>query len=403
MPPQPAAGCGGKLSAPALMLTLGIETSCDETAVALAQDGRLLGQALASQEAVHALFGGVVPEIASREHYRILGPLFDKLMHEHGLVPDDLDTVAVARGPGLLGSLLTGLGFAKGLVLGTGALLVGVDHLQAHLLAPGLERELVFPALGLLVSGGHTHLYRMDSHIQFIRLGRTLDDAAGEALDKSARLMGLPYPGGRHIDALAQVGQVDAELFPRPYLDNQNLDFSFSGLKTAVATLMRSRPHVLERGRQLMRQAPEAGELAGLLAADDVLRELADVCASLNHSVADTLRVKTQRALKTMAGKAEVRALVVAGGVAANSMLRDAMQKLAVTHGLELFLPSLSLCTDNAAMVAYAGERRVLAGQCHGLDLEAVPRGRRVPDDFIAADACRKKICALDAAEAKLC
>lgn len=385
------------------MLTLGIETSCDETAVALVHNGQLLGQILASQEAVHALFGGVVPEIASREHYRILGPLFEQLMRQHGLVPDDLDVVAVARGPGLLGSLLTGLGFGKGLVLGTGALLVGVDHLQAHLLAPGLEGELRFPALGLLVSGGHTHLYRMGSHTRFTRLGRTLDDAAGEALDKSARLMGLPYPGGRFIDALAQAGQVDAQLFPRPYLDNQNLDFSFSGLKTAVATLMRSRPHLLECGKTLAGETPDAARLAERAEGDTTVQELAGVCASLNHSVADTLRVKTQRALKTMPGKQEVRALIVAGGVAANSMLRQAMQELARTHGLELFLPSLSLCTDNAAMVAYAGERRVLAGQCHSLELEAVPRGRRVPEDFIAADACRKGDCALDAAEAKPC
>lgn len=340
------------------------------------RDGVLVAQALATQEAVHALFGGVVPEIASREHYRILAPLFDKLMQEHDLEPADLDVVAVARGPGLLGSLLTGLGFAKGLALGTGALLVGVDHLQAHLLAPGLEGELHFPALGLLVSGGHTHLYRMDSHTCFTRLGRTLDDAAGEALDKSARLMGLPYPGGRYIDALAQVGEVDPDLFPRPYLDNQNLDFSFSGLKTAVATVLRSRPHL-----QLQGQAPGPEALAAMAHNDPMLAELASVCASLNHSVADTLRVKTQRALKTAAG-CDVRALVVAGGVAANNMLRQSMQALAAAQGIVLHLPSLSLCTDNAAMVAYAGERLVLAGHCHGLDLEAVPRGRRVPADY---------------------
>jgi len=357
------------------MLTLGIETSCDETALALVRDGVLLGQSLATQEAVHALFGGVVPEIASREHYRILAPLFDSLLQQQGVVPDDLDVVAVARGPGLLGSLLTGLGFAKGLVLGTGALLVGVDHLQAHLLAPGLEHELLFPALGLLVSGGHTHLYRMDSRTRFTRLGRTLDDAAGEALDKSARLMGLPYPGGRYVDALAGAARADTELFPRPYLDNRNLDFSFSGLKTAVATLLRKRPHLCLHG-----PVPAPAELARLAGEDACMGELAMVCASLNHSVADTLRVKTQRALKAEGGRG-VRALVVAGGVAANSMLRRSMQELAESRGLALFMPSLPLCTDNAAMIAYAGECRVLAGECHGLDLEAVPRGRRVPED----------------------
>lgn len=370
------------------MLTLGIETSCDETALALVRDGTLLGQALATQEAVHALFGGVVPEIASREHYRILSVLFDQLMHEQGCAPDDLDAVAVARGPGLLGSLLTGLGFGKGLVLGTGALLVGVDHLQAHLLAPGLERELLFPALGLLVSGGHTHLYRLDSHTVFTRLGRTLDDAAGEALDKSARLMGLPYPGGRYVDVLAALGTVDSELFPRPYLDNQNLDFSFSGLKTAVATLLRSRPGLTGTIRNL--GEPFSTEsLAREVGNNPPLRELADVCASLNHSVVDTLRVKTERALKSAQG-GEVRALVVAGGVAANSMLRRSMERVARGHDLELFMPSLPLCTDNGAMVAYAGERRVLAGQCHGLELEAVPRGRRVPEDYVRLSDLRQ-------------
>lgn len=358
------------------MLTLGIETSCDETALALVRNGSLLGQSLSTQVAVHALFGGVVPEIASREHYRILGPLYDQLMHEHNVRAQDIDVVAVARGPGLLGSLLTGLGFGKGLCLATGALLVGVDHLHAHLLAPGLEQEMVFPALGLLVSGGHTHLYLMKSHTCLVRLGRTLDDAAGEALDKSARLMGLPYPGGRYVDALARQGAVIPGLLPRPYLDNTNLNFSFSGLKTAAANLMRQRSHLaLPPGR-----LPPPDDLAAQCAQNQELQELADVCASLNHSVADTLRVKTERALKQ---HKEVRALVVAGGVAANSMLRESMKDVARRHGLHLHLPSLSLCTDNGAMIAYAGERRVLAGMAHDLDLEAIPRGRRVPEDYM--------------------
>ncbi len=358
------------------MRTLGIETSCDETALALVQDGRLLGQVIASQARLHALFGGVVPEIASREHYRILDSMCDALFQEAGLEPEDLDVVAVARGPGLLGSLLTGLGFAKGLVLGVGAKLVGVDHLLAHLLAVGLERTLVFPALGLLVSGGHTHLYLLESPTQCLRLGRTLDDAAGEALDKSARLMGLPYPGGRYVDALAQVGRVDTERFPRPYLDNTNLDFSFSGLKTAVANVMRQRAElVLPAG-----DTPPPEVLAQQCASEPRLQELADICACLNHSVAETLRIKTRRALK---GRRGVEALIVAGGVAANSMIRTVMTEVAREHGLEILLPSPLLCTDNAAMVAYAGECFAKAGLEHGLDLDAVPRGRVVPWDYL--------------------
>lgn len=366
------------------MLTLGIETSCDETALALVRDGKMLGQALSTQAPMHALFGGVVPEIASREHYRILAPLFDQLMAEHGLLPAELDVIAVARGPGLLGSLLTGLGFAKGLALGCAADLIGVDHLHAHLLAPGLERKLSFPALGLLVSGGHTHVYLIEDPVAFTRLGRTLDDAAGEALDKSARLMGLPYPGGRYVDALARAGTVDTSRFPRPYLDNQNLDFSFSGLKTAVSLAMQERQDL----KLTVEELEEPDVLASRCATDVRLQELANFCASLNYSVVDTLRVKVERALKRTG---QVVSLIVAGGVAANSMLRKSMAKVASDHGLELFLPSLPLCTDNAAMVAFAGECAAKAGRGHGLDLEAIPRGRKVPDDMIPLEHLRLK------------
>ncbi len=178
------------------MLCIGIETSCDETGLALVRDGRLVHAVMSSQADIHALFGGVVPEIASREHYRLIGPLYDLLLREAGVGPTELDAVAVARGPGLLGSLLVGMAFAKGLALGFDIPLVGVNHLHAHLLAAGLERELVFPALGLLVSGGHTHIYRIESPVSFRLLGRTLDDAAGEAYDKVAKMLRLPYPGG---------------------------------------------------------------------------------------------------------------------------------------------------------------------------------------------------------------
>ena len=359
------------------MRVLGIETSCDETAVALVDGSGLAAQRLASQADLHALFGGVVPELASREHLRLLPRLCAAALDDAGWAPHDLDAVAVARGPGLLGALLVGVGFAKGLALATGARLVGVDHLQAHLLAPGLARDIPWPAVGLLVSGGHTHLYRIQGPTGFERIGRTLDDAAGEAFDKVAKSLNLPYPGGRLVDELAQGAEPDTGLFPRAYVDNDNLDFSFSGLKTAVAQHVAANPHLAR---------PYAGAEAGHggqgEAADDAA--LARVCASFNWAVADTLRIKVGRAL---ARTPEARALVVAGGVAANSAVRAAMARLAAEHGVELVLPEPALCTDNAAMVAHAGRLLALAGRRHGLDLEAVPRGRPVPEDWACGDA----------------
>ncbi|WP_449241899.1 tRNA (adenosine(37)-N6)-threonylcarbamoyltransferase complex transferase subunit TsaD [Desulfovibrio sp.] len=353
------------------MLCLGIESSCDETAVAVVSEGGLLSERLASQADMHALFGGVVPEIAAREHLSVLPVLCREALAAAGAAPGDLDGVAVARGPGLLGSLLVGLSFAKGFCLGTGARLVGVNHLHAHLLAPGLELEMLFPALGLLVSGGHTHLYRMDSPGSFRLLGRTLDDAAGEAFDKVAKRLNFPYPGGRFLDELAQEAEPDHGLFPRAYIDNDNLDFSFSGLKTAVVTHVDAHP-----GLRAERMAG-AGEPWGR-GVDRAA--LARVCASFNWAVSDTLRIKAERALDRERG---IRALVVAGGVAANSGIRAAMRDLARRRGLELFLPSPRFCTDNAAMVAHAGFLALSLGRRHGLDLEAVPRGRAVPEDWL--------------------
>ena len=353
------------------MRILGIETSCDETAVALVEDGRLLGEKLATQIDVHALFGGVVPEIASREHLRVLPRLYRELLDETGTDPDQIDGVAVARGPGLLGALLVGVSFAKGLCLSIGASLIGVNHLWAHLLAPGLAGELRFPALGLLVSGGHTHTYLIKSSVEFELLGRTLDDAAGEAFDKVAKVLNFPYPGGRFIDALAREGEPDRGLFPRAYIDNPSLDFSFSGLKTAVANYVNAHPELI---------FPEMATPETIAALAGEARErMARVCASFNWSVADTLRIKVERALK-QAGP--VKSLIVAGGVAANSMVRETMAKVAGDNDITLTLPDLSLCTDNGAMIAYAGWLLAEAGYGHGLDLEAVPRGRVVPRDW---------------------
>jgi N6-L-threonylcarbamoyladenine synthase len=353
------------------MLCLGIETSCDETAVALVRDGALIEEIISSQVPMHAVFGGVVPELASREHLRVLCPLLDRILDMTGTGVGDLDGVAVARGPGLLGSLLVGLGLAKGLACSTGARLVGVDHLQAHLLAVGLERKLLFPAMGLLVSGGHTQIMLMRSELSMETLGRTLDDAAGEAFDKAAKLLNLPYPGGILIDRLGSGAEPDTRMFPRPYIDNRNLDFSFSGLKTAVAQYVKAHP-------QLRFDAAPAE--ADLLDGGRKYPELAKTCASFAWSVAETLRIKLERAL---AAHPEVRSLIVAGGVAANSRVRSMAGEVASLRGLELLLPRPSLCTDNAAMIAYAGSLLLEAGLEHGMDLDAVPRGRAIPRDYL--------------------
>lgn len=351
------------------MLCLGIESSCDETALALVRDGALLSSVLASQVDVHALFGGVVPELASREHYRCMGPLFDTLMARAGCAVTDLDVVAVSRGPGLLGSLLVGVAFAKGLALATGARLVGVNHLHAHLLAAGLEQPLSFPALGLLVSGGHTHLYRMEGPDSFQTLGRTLDDAAGEAFDKAGKLMGLAYPAGRLMDELARDGDPAAVPFPLPYLRNDSLDFSFSGLKTAAAAYLDGIPPA-ERWPRPVTTAQGAPRI------------LSDCCASYTRAIVETLLRKVERALER---QPDLSTLILAGGVAANSHLRSGAEALMRRRGGRLLMPSPALCTDNAVMVAHAGWLLAREGAHHDLALQAVPRGRPIPADMLYA------------------
>jgi len=348
------------------MLSLGIETSCDETALAFVDNGQVLGEVMFSQVDKHSIFGGVVPEIASREHLRKLRPLWENLLEQINLSPEDIRVVAVARGPGLLGCLLVGLGFAKGLALSTGALLVGVNHLHAHLLAPGLEQKLEFPALGLLVSGGHTNIYLINSPLEFELLGRTLDDAAGEAFDKAARTLNLPYPGGIYIDRFSRFAEPDPDMFPRPYLDNQSLDFSFSGLKTAVVNHVRAHP-------ELVRPSPL--DITPDYRPD---HELARVCSSFSLAVAETLQKKLRRAVMATG----LKKIILAGGVAANTMLRNRIRELSLELDLNLVMPGLELCTDNASMIAYCGEILALHGLCHGLDLEAVPRGQKIPRDY---------------------
>jgi len=353
------------------MLCLGIESSCDETGLALVQDGKLIAEKLASQVDVHAVFGGVVPEIASREHLRVLPVLLRELLKEQNLTVDDIDVVAVARGPGLQGCLLMGLNFAKGLVLASRAKLVGVNHLWAHLTAAGLEQELQFPSLGLLVSGGHTHIYLIESPQKFTLLGRTLDDAAGEAFDKTAKSLNLPYPGGKLVDDLGKQGVVDKKLFPVPYVNNDNLDFSFSGLKTAVANYVNKHSDLRLDVMGLPEEGAESAEIS---------EERKNMLASFNYTVGRTLEVKVERALK---GNRGLKSLIVAGGVAANSVVRSVMADVAQKFSIPLVLPSMHLCTDNGAMIAYAGYLMAEAGCRHDFDLEAIPRGRVVPSDWI--------------------
>lgn len=352
------------------MLCLGIETTCDETALALLENGCLLGQELASQVDMHAFFGGVVPELASREHLRVLSPLVERLFAQSRKSPADLQAIAVARGPGLLGSILIGLGLAKGLALATGARLVGVDHLRAHLMVASLEQEISFPALGLLISGGHTRLYAIHSPLEFELLGRTLDDAVGEAFDKAAKLLNFPYPGGKHIDRLAALSLPDVSLFPRPYLENTNLDFSFSGLKTAVAQFMGRHPEL-----KLERASPDPDYQAIVAEKPDLAR----ICASLNWSIAQTLCTKVKRALSAQTG---FRSLLIGGGVAANQMIRTSLSELAAAEDLTLILPCPELCTDNGVMIAHYGSILFAAGYCHDLSLDAIPRGKPIPWDY---------------------
>ncbi len=361
------------------MICLGIESSCDETALALVEDSKVLASVLATQMELHALFGGVVPELASREHYRFMGPLYDALLQKAGIQAQDIDVYAVSRGPGLLGALLVGVCFAKGLAFATQKPLLGINHLHAHLLVAGLEYELEFPALGVLVSGGHTHLYKISAIDDFQVLGRTLDDAAGEAFDKVGKVLGLAYPAGQEFDLLSQNGKLainasephgipnesckkrKQNLFPRPYLDNDNLDFSFSGLKTAASSYIAKNPQLLQR--------------------DDVqnLAQLQLMCAAFTDAVVETLCIKCERALKQ---HPDIKSIIMAGGVAANSHLRQSMQSLALRLGKKIQIPSIKLCTDNAVMVAYTGCLYAQKGLYHPLHFEALPRGQVIPHDF---------------------
>ncbi|HEX8909386.1 MAG TPA: tRNA (adenosine(37)-N6)-threonylcarbamoyltransferase complex transferase subunit TsaD [Anaeromyxobacteraceae bacterium] len=327
------------------MKILGIETSCDETAAAVVEDGRrALSDVVATQIELHRRWGGVVPELASRNHVMQVMPVVDEALSRAGVEPAALDGVAVTSGPGLIGALLVGVQVAKALALAWEKPLARVNHLEGHLVASFLsDRPPEFPFLGLVVSGGHTSLYAAEGFGRYRLLGATRDDAAGEAFDKGAKLLGLPYPGGIAIDRLAKEGDPGAVRFPRAIVRGSELDFSFSGLKTALLY------HVRRQG------VPEGPGLA-------------DLCASYQEAIVGALVHKLFRAARTL----QFRRVVLAGGVAANSRLRAAVTARAAEYeDLEVFLPAARLCTDNAAMIAVAGTHALERGERQGPGLNA--------------------------------
>ena len=336
------------------MLVLAIESSCDETAAAVVSDGReVLSSIVASQVAVHAEYGGVVPEIASRRHLEAISVVIDEALDSAAVTIGDLEGVAVTRGPGLAGALLVGISAAKGIAYGAGIPVVGVNHIEGHILAILLEQDVDFPFLALAVSGGHTHLYHVEGVGRYRTLGQTIDDAAGEAFDKVAKLCGIPYPGGAVVDRLAADGDPRRFRFPRPLLHDGSFNFSFSGLKTSVLQHLNKHP------------------------LDDE-RHLSDLCASFQMAVCEVLTEKSAAALRTTG----LTRLVVAGGVACNSGLRREMAAMTARLGVELHLPSPRFCADNAAMIAVPGDFYLSRGIADGTDLDAVPSW---PLDSLAA------------------
>jgi N6-L-threonylcarbamoyladenine synthase len=331
-------------------LILGVESSCDETGlalVALPKQGapRLLAHALHSQIDMHQAYGGVVPELASRDHIRRVVPLARQVLSEAGKTMVDIDVVAYTKGPGLAGALLVGAGVACALGAALGKPLLGVHHLEGHLLSPFLSADPPeFPFVALLVSGGHTQLMRVDGVGHYAILGETVDDAAGEAFDKSAKLMGLPYPGGPHLSKLAMQGRDDAFELPRPMLHSGNLDFSFAGLKTAVRT------HLVRLGWL---------DQTDILASAQAQATLADLAASTQAAIVEVLVKKTLAALKSTG----LKRVVVAGGVGANRLLREQLDKSCARRGIRVHYPELHLCTDNGAMIALAAAMRIQTGQ----------------------------------------
>lgn len=327
------------------MIVLGIESSCDETGLAVYDSEKgLLAHVLHSQVALHGEYGGVVPELASRDHVRYLLPLAEQVLHKAGVSKSQLDGIAYTAGPGLVGALMVGACTGRAMAMGLGVPAIGVHHMEGHLLAPMLEDPAPeFPFVALLVSGGHTLLAEVKGVGQYTLLGESLDDAAGEAFDKTAKLLGLGYPGGPVLAKLAQQGEPGVYKFPRPMIDRPGLEFSFSGLKT----------YTLNTWQAEVAQGNE----------DTQTR--ANICRAFEEAVVDTLTIKCRRAVQQVGAST----LVIAGGVGANLRLRESLQQMMQKEGGELFYPRIEFCTDNGAMIAFAGCLRLLAGQHEDLGI----------------------------------
>lgn len=334
---------------------LAIESSCDETACAVVKNGRdVCSNVIYSQIELHTLYGGVVPEIASRKHIEKINPVIKTALQDAGKTLEDMDAIAVTYGPGLVGALLVGVAEAKAIAYATGKPLVGVHHIEGHIAANYIEnKDLEPPFLCLVVSGGHTHLVKVKDYDEFEIVGKTRDDAAGEAFDKVARAIGLGYPGGPKVDKLAKEGNKDAISFPRAKIDGNEYDFSFSGLKSAVLNYLN--------------QCEMKGETVSY----------ADVAASFQYAVIDVLTNHAMKACKEMG----MNKLAIAGGVASNTSLRSCLQNACEKEGISFYYPSPGYCTDNAAMIGAAGYYSYIKGVRHGLDLNAVPNlkiGQRI-------------------------
>ncbi len=346
------------------MLILGIDTSCDDTSASVVENGtKIISNIISSQTEIHKKYGGIVPELASRRHIEMIWPVVDEALKTVNIKLEDLSGVAVCYGPGLIGSLLVGCSFVKALCYSKQIPLLAVNHLEGHIFSSFLEEpKPSFPFIALIVSGGHTCLYRVDGFGKYRELGRTRDDAAGEAYDKVSKLLGFGYPGGPVIERLAKEGNPKAIDFPRAYLP-ESLDFSFSGVKTAVLNFVKSEvsilpPHpALGKGRQGGGKNSELGTLNSKLTRD--------IAASFQASIVDVLVRKTEWAIK----KERIKMVTLTGGVAANSELRKRMKEMCEVRETGIFIPSISLCTDNAAMIAAAGYYHLMAGNIAGPDL----------------------------------
>lgn len=350
------------------MLILGIDTSCDDTSASVVEDGiKPLSNIISSQNEIHKKYGGIVPELASRRHIEMIWPVVDEALTSAGVELDQLSGIAVCHGPGLIGSLLVGCSFAKAICYSKNIPLVAVNHLEGHIFSLFIEKPTFsFPFIAVIISGGHSCIYKVEKFGKYTELGRTRDDAAGEAYDKVAKLLGLGYPGGPVIDRLAQEGNPKAINFPRAYLPD-SLDFSFSGLKTAVLNFLKSKKDSIVNSHSSVVKASNQKQKndQSPVSDDKPYFSLKDLTASFQAAILDVIVKKIEWAVK----KEGIKRVVISGGVAANSGLRKRMKELSEEKDIEIFIPSIPLCTDNAAMIAAAGYHHLCAGNIAGLDL----------------------------------